>query len=141
MKKLLSILLAALMLCSGLAMTFGVTASAAPAQKIEASAANPFDSIFNAIAKTISGFDLENLSKTQETIIVTALEFLKKTASSDTVGTALKEIDKAYGLPITFKNLLHKNGIYSFPFYERSVFWNFIFKWLLLGFIWMPLVK
>ena len=140
MKKLLSILLAALMLCSGLAMTFGVTASAAPAQKTDASA-TALDKLFQSIANTISGYNLEDLSETQESIIVRGLKLLKLADTNDAIGKALKAIDKQYSLPITFKNLLHKNGIYSFPFYERSVFWNFIFKWLLFGWFWMPLVK
>ena len=138
MKRLLSILLAALILCTGLAMTFGATASAAPAKQADAAS---YDSLFQTIKNYVSGVDLENLSDFQEKLIVGVLEALQKADTNDFIGKALKEIDKQYNLPVTFKKLLHDHGIYSFPFYERSVFWNFIFKYLFLGFIWMPLVK
>jgi len=138
MKKLLSILLAALMLCSGLAMTIGVTATAAPAQT---DAAANFDGLFNTVLNLFKGIDISEMSEKQQESVIKLLNWIPDLKGNPLVGKILKDIDKQYNLPITFKNLLHKNGIYSFPFYERSVFWNFIFKWLLFGWFWMPLVK
>jgi len=137
MKKLLSILLAALLLCSGLAMTFGVTAAAA---KTDAAAID-FDGIFNSALNLLKGFDPANMTEKQQKSLIESLNNLPGLKGNEAVGKLLRDLDKQYKLPITFKNLLHKNGIYSFPFYERSVFWNFIFKWLLFGWFWMPLVK
>ena len=140
MKKLLSILLAALMLCSGLAITTGVTATAAPAQKTEASASS-FDNLFNTVLNLFKGINISEMTEKQQESVINLLNWIPDLKGNPLIGDILKSIDKQYNLPITFKNLLHKNGIYSFPFYERSVFWNFIFKWLLFGWIWMPLVK
>ena len=140
MKKLLSVLLAALMLCTGLAMTFGVTASAAPAQKVDASA-SAFDWIFDTALKLFKGLDPSTMTEKEQENLIEKLSNIPGLKGNELIGKLLKDLDKQYGLPITFKNLLHKHGIYSFPFYERSVIWNFIFKWLLFGWFWMPLVK
>jgi len=116
MKKILSILLAVLLL--GSVMTVGFTASAAPA-----------DNLVNFLA----GKNLNNLSTQEINLLKGILEGLKF------VGVDYASVLRRYDsqLPISVKSALHNAGLMNYPIWERNVFFNFIFKYLLLGFIWM----
>ena len=122
MKKLLSILLAALLL--GGVMTVGLSAVAAPAVPQAAT-----DSLVNFLA----GKNLKNLSAQEINLLKALLEGLKFLGVDYTA--VLKQYNKQ--LPVAVKSALHSAGLMKYPIWERNLFFNFIFKYLLLGFIWM----
>ena len=63
----------------------------------------------------------------------TALEGLKLIGFDYTA--ILKSVDGS--LPIAVKAALHKAGLMNYPIWERSLFWNLVFKYLLFGWVWM----
>ena len=40
-------------------------------------------------------------------------------------------------LPMSVRNALHNAGLASYPIWERNVFFNILFYWVLFGWIWM----
>lgn len=116
MKKILCVFLSALLLCG----TVSVAASALmPAMPT-------IDDLF-------AKFDLENLTDEQIALLIEGLNFLKN-LHLDVASYLEAHADQ---LPMALKAALHQAGLASFPLWERSAFWNFVFKWLLFGWIWM----
>ena len=122
MKKLLSILLAVLML--GGAMM--VASSAAPGKEVSGAATD-------SLANFLRNKDLKNLSKTDINLLVALLEGLQFLGID--YKTLLNSVSGQ--LPIAVKAALHKAGLMKYPIWERSVFFNLIFKIFLFGWIWM----
>jgi len=121
MKKILSILLAALLL--GGVMSVGLSAAAAPATQ----------AVDDQLVKFLGSADLKNLTKDQMNLLVEILGYLKLLGFDYT-----KLLDAVKDqLPIAAKAALHKAGLMSYPVWERNVFVNLIFKYLLFGWIWM----
>ncbi|MCL2299213.1 MAG: hypothetical protein FWC27_03590 [Firmicutes bacterium] len=120
MKKLLSILLAVLLL--GSVATVGLTAAAAPS-------ANTLVDLAAFFLKN----DAAKLTDAQLKTLIELLDVLKR------AGFNYEKILDTYSgkLPIAAKAALHKAGVMSYPIWERDVFFNFIFKYFLLGFLWM----
>jgi len=121
MKRILCILLAAMTLM-GVA---GVAASAAPVQ-----GANAMDILFQNLLNALLNIDLENLTKQQLDGLVSLFNNYKNIPG---FSSFVRRLD----LPISVKAALHRAGIVKFPIYERSLLWNFIFKYFLFGWIWM----
>jgi hypothetical protein len=119
MKKILSILLAAILL--GSVMTVGFTATAATV------------SVTGNLENFLAGKTLENLTAQELNLLKALLEGLKLLGIDYTA--VLKKYDSQ--LPVAVKAALHDAGLMSYPIWERSVFFNFIFKYLLLGWLWM----
>jgi len=120
MKRILSILLAALLL--GGVMSAGFTAAAAPAL----SAASDLKALLDNGGANITDAQLQTLIK--------ILDALKRTNLFNYQGI-LKDYGK--NLPIAAKATLHKLGLMNYPIWERDIFFNLIFKYLLFGWIWM----
>ena len=123
MKKLLSILLAALLL--GGVMTVGLSAAAAPAL--------PTSFASNPLTDFINKYDLKNLTSQQLDLLINILNGLKLIGFDYT--KVLDAVDD--NLPISAKAALHKAGLKSYPIWERNLFANIIFKYLFFGWIWM----
>jgi len=122
MKKLLSILLAVLML--GGVMT--VAASAAPGKATSLASASELKSLLKSL-------DLKSLSQQELKRITGYLEILK--AIGIDYSAILESVRDE--LPISVKAALHKAGLAKYPIWERSAFFNFFFKVFLFGWIWM----
>lgn len=127
MKKLMSILLATLLL--GSIAVVGTSAAAAPQAGITQSA-SPLETMLISYLK---GLDWEKITDTQVTWIVNTIKRMK----DNNVEYAYILDAVANQLPYAVKSALHDAGLAKFPIWERSAFFNFIFKWLLFGWIWM----
>ena len=127
MKKFLSILLIALLLCGGVSV--GLSAAAAPVMQAS--------SLLDPLLKFIDGNDLASLTEKQLDALMLILKGLK--ALNIDYAEILKLADDTLpnGLPITVKAALHKAGLMNYPIWERDLFFNFIFKWFLFGWAWM----
>jgi len=124
MKKLLSILLAAMLLC-GIA---GMGVSAAPAQP---QATNP---LLAPLIEFIAKYDLGSLSDLQVTALIGILRTLKA-LNIDYTGL-LATVDHL--LPFSVKAALHDAGLMDYPIWERDMLMYFVFRYLLFGWLWMP---
>ena len=128
MKKIISVLLAALLLCGGIS----VAASAAPAAALEPQAIT-LPGGTAGIPNFLWNLNFANLNDVQLLLLINTLKGLKA-AGVDYSGF-LESVRSV--LPIGVKAELHKQGLASYPVWERNSFANFIFKWLLFGFVWM----
>jgi len=129
MKKWLCVLLAAMMLFGA----FSVAASASPAANL----------VNNPVTQRLLRDFQRELEKliTLENITERDLKPLLDLASIGSMfGLDLSPLLRNIDIPIPVKNMLHSAGIMRFPIYERSYIWNFIFKYILFGWIWMPIV-
>lgn len=122
MKKLLSILLACLVLCG--TMGAAMTASAAQTQSILSG---------DALSLFLKGIDIAKLNAKQIEALVAAAN-LAKGFGIDIAAILAPFEDK---LPFAAKAALHEAGLKQYPVWERSAFMNFVFKYLLFGWIWM----
>jgi len=120
MKKLLSILLAALLLCGVVGL--GLTAAAAPAPDL-----------LKPLSNFLGSYDLENLTDAQLNILIKILDTLKKAGVNY---RPLLDAVSGY-LPFRVKAALHDAGLMSYPIWERDFMWYLVFKYLLFGWIWM----
>jgi len=127
MKKFLSILLIALLLCGVVGVAAG---AAAPALPKAAAIALPGIPSLDSILKN---FNLASMTDAQLSSFIKILSGLKSLGVD--LSSYLAPIAK--GLPIPVKAALQQAGLMQFPIWERSYFFNFIFKWLLFGWIWM----
>lgn len=125
MKKIISVLLITLLLCGGVS----VAASAAPALSLPKASALAIPKLEDLLKP----FDLSNLSETQLKLLIGTLAALKKLGVD--LAKYLEPVTK--NLPIPVKAALHEAGLVEFPIWERSYVFNFIFKWLLFGWLWM----
>jgi len=122
MKKILSILLAVLLF--GGVMTVGFTASAAPAAP---------QAITDNLVNFLAGKNLANLTTQELNLLKAILEGLKLLGVDYTA--ILRRYDSQ--LPVSVKSALHRAGLMNYPIWERNVFFNIIFKYLLFGWLWM----
>ncbi|MDR0532266.1 MAG: hypothetical protein LBG83_09435 [Oscillospiraceae bacterium] len=146
MKRVISVILAMLLLCG--ASAAGAQAASASSNldsfvddyvkqinKVigaltDTSAKNPVNNQKN-VEKALKGFDLSSLTDEQLETVVGLLTKLQG------FGVNVETYLKGMNLPIPVKAALHKANLVKYPIWERSSFWNFIFKWLLFGWIWM----
>ena len=124
MKKLLSILLVALLLCG--VMGVGLSVSAAPAAP---QAINPLLPLIEFIAQN----NLQDLNEAQTKLLIEILKLLK-TLNIDYSGL-LASVDSL--LPMSVKAALHEAGLANYPIWERDMMWYLIFRYLLFGWYWM----
>jgi len=123
MKKLLSILLAALLLCG--VMGAGLSAVAAPAPDLSL--------LTKPLSDFLGSYDLENLTEAQLNILIKILDTLKKAGIN--YAPLLEAVDEY--LPFTVKAALHDAGLMSYPIWERDFMMYLVFKYLLFGWLWM----
>jgi len=124
MKKLLSILLTAMLLCGILGV--GMSVSAAPAQP---QAVNPLAPLIEFIAQN----NLSSLTDAQVNILIGILRLLK--ALNVDYSSLLESVDSL--LPFSVKAALHDAGLMSYPIWERDMLMYFVFRYLLFGWLWM----
>jgi len=123
MKKLLSILLACLLLCG--VMGVGLSAAAAPAPATAA--------LLKPLSDFLGQYDLENLTDAQLGILIKILETLKK--ANINYKPLLDAVDDY--LPFAVKAALHDAGLMSYPIWERDFMMYLVFRYLLFGWVWM----
>ena len=157
MKKTLSILLIALALCAAVA----VPASAALSDVIAGGLGSILTNLPGAMEtlpllpniKDITRPDITGGGKTKIPSLDSVLrsfnvENMDKATTQRFLDTLQGVKDKGQDmakylapaeekLPYAVKNAIHKAGIKEYPIYERSAFFNFIFKWFLFGWAWM----
>ena len=136
-KKAISILLVAVLLCGGLAIA-GTAAAPAPAQSRNITIPAP-----PAVGNNVMLQQLVNLFLTiigagqmtdiQARVLIGLLQGLNR------LGVDYSEILEWATplLPMSVRNMLHDEGLAHFPIWQRSLFWNMVFYWLLFGWIWM----
>ena len=124
MKKLVSILLTALLLCGALGA--GLSAAAAPAPV----AVSP---LLKPLVDFLAQYDLQKLTDAQINILIGILNTLKR-LGVDYTGV-LEAVDDL--LPMSVKAALHDAGLMSYPIWERNFLAYLIFKYLLFGWLWM----
>jgi len=156
MKKMLSIVLLALVLCAGIAV---------PAN---AALGDIFADGLNSFLTNLPGA-MESIPLLPQLGDITRPEITGSSAKIPTLDSLLRKFDVANmdgattqkfidnlktvkdkgadmakylapaeeKLPYAVKNAIHKAGVKSYPIYERSAFFNFVFKWFLLGWVWM----
>jgi len=134
MKRCLCALLAALTLLGA----FGVAASAAPAAAKSSTSA--LDKMINDSVRNVTA-EIEKLLKMENVTEKDLKPLIDMLSIGSMFGIDFGKYLKNFDIPIPVKAMLHKAGVMKFPIYERSYVWNFIFKYLLFGWIWMPLVK
>jgi hypothetical protein len=120
MKKLLSVLMIAVLLCG--ALTVGVAAKPKGPTSLDS---------FPAFLKLIVP-SLDSLTDSQVQLAVKAAKLmnydLAKLFTTEPI---------ASNLPISAKKILHRNGVVKYPLYQRSVIWYSVCKYLFFGWIWM----
>ena len=125
MKKLVSVLLVALLLCAGLGL-------------VGASAAEPAPAIVNSTWQNMATAALNSLlgSSLGDAAIgafITTLQTLQNLGFD--VSGFLEAVDDV--LPMSVKAALHDAGIKSYPIWERDMLFYLIFRYLLFGWYWM----
>jgi len=133
MKRTLCMLLIAMTLFGA----FSVAASAAPAA---ASAPSALDKLINNSIRNVQK-EVEKLLKMDDVTEKDLKPLIDMLSIGSMFGVDFSKYLKNFDIPIPVKKMLNDAGVMKFPIYERSYFWNFIFKYLLFGWIWMPIVK
>ena len=136
MKKVISILLAAVLLCGGFAVV-GASAAPAPVQ-FEPSAIQPHNPIQDALMRQAMNALTTLLANTTFGEIpinafVETLLTLQRLGLD--VGAFIESVEDL--LPMAVKAALHDAGLASFPIWERDPLAHFIFYWILFGWLWM----
>ena len=126
MKKLLSILLAVLLIGG----TMGVAASAAAPALPKAASLSP---LLKPLTDFIAKYDLENLTQVQLDLMIKILQGLKKLNID--YAPLLESLDEY--LPFAVKAALHDAGLMEYPVWERDMILHFVFRYLLFGWLWM----
>jgi len=123
MKKLLSILLAALLLCGVMGVASNAAAASVPNLSL----------LTKPLTDFLGQYDLANLTEAQVNILIGILNTLKK------AGVNYKPLIEAIDgyLPFAVKAALHDAGLMSYPIWERDFMMYLVFKYLLFGWIWM----
>ncbi len=126
-KKILSIFLAALLLCG--AVSVGVSAAASTAK----SYASQEGILETALRSFIKNVDWGKITETQTTWLIKTLTTMK------TLGINYDSILETVSpyLPMSVKAALHDAGLAEYPIWERDMLMYFVFRYLLFGWVWM----
>ena len=139
MKKVISILLVAALLCGGFAVASAGAAAAHSAQiEAQVQAIEPHNVIQNALfAQAMQALTVllanTTLGEIPISMFVDTLLTLQRLGLD--VDAFLAEVDHL--LPMAVRAALHDAGLINIPIWERDPLMHFIFYWILFGWLWM----
>ena len=137
MKKRISILLVAVLLCGGFAVV-GANATAATPVQTQFQAPQPQNALQNALfGQAMNALTVLLANTTLGEIPINA--FVNTLLGLQRLGLDverfLEEVDHL--LPMAVRAALHDAGLINIPVWERNPLIHFIFYWILFGWLWM----